>query len=185
MSCKERQRRSTGKEASIEDRLVILELQNRYLQVMLSSLSLCPSSTSTSESEKKKEETKPKPKIQRKKSTILISGAVEHMGKGGRYLGGGFKTSWHVVAQVVLSGTKRNGSQTKILRVSSRIYNQTDEGDDCVFTLYVLEKSTWDRNVQVRVKRSASFDGSKRKKSIEMANRATMETLRTVLLRTM
>ena len=83
--------------ASIEDRLVILELQNRYLQVMLSSLSLCPSSTSTSESEKKKEETKPKPKIQRKKSTILISGAVEHMGKGGRYLGGGFKTSWHVV----------------------------------------------------------------------------------------
>ena len=140
MSCKERQRRSTGKEASIEDRLVILELQNRYLQVMLSSLSLCPSSTSTSESAEKKTT---KPQVQRKKSTILISGAVEHMGKGGRYLGGGFKTSWHVVRAGRFEWYKKKTDPKPKSFVFLRGFTiKLDEKDECVFTLLRPEKST-------------------------------------------
>ena len=124
---------------------------------------MCPSSTSTSESEKTKKETKPKPKIQRKKSTILISGAVEHMGKGGRYLGGGFKTSWHVVRAGRFEWYKKKTDPKPKSFVFLRGFTiKLDEADDCVFTPLRPEKSTWDRNVQVRVKKVSVLDGSRR-----------------------
>ena len=164
MSCKERQRRSTGKEASIEDRLVILELQNRYLQVMLSSLSLCPSSTSTSESEKKKRKRSQNQKYNERKVRFsylelwnIWEKVVDTWVEVSRRHGMSF-------VQVVLSGTKKKTDPKPKSFVFLRGFTiKLDEADDCVFTLLRPEKSTWDRNVQVRVgKKVSDLDGSRR-----------------------
>ena len=125
------------------------------------------------------------------------------MGKGGRYLGGGFKTSWHVVRAGRFEWYKnKNDSKPKSFVFLRGFTIKLDEGDECVFTLLRPEKSTnennvsfffifellytlsqsnnktgtWDRNVQVRVKkgeRTRWIDACK--KSIEMANRSTVE----------
>ena len=209
MSAKERQRRSTGKEESIEARLVILELQNRYLQVMLAALSLCTTTMSEKNKQESQEEDEKtasaentKKPLHRKKSTILMSGDVEHMGKNGPILGGGYKTSWHVVRAGRFEWYRNKSDPKPKSFVFLRGFTiKLDESDECVFTLLRPEKSmylfqrwsaslslslshththpllgTWDRNVKVRVKKGQrSYWVEACKKSIEMANRATVE----------
>eukprot|EP00940_MAST-03C_sp_MAST-3C-sp2_P001471 g1471.t1 len=173
-----------GAETEEDTRMGMLELQNRYLRVMLGALSHCGGtrgalrlhdvSKRDGDVDDIDADLPPPPPVQ---LSTLKAGYAEQLSREGRLVGSAFRKLWHVVRAGRLEWYETEDTKEMKSFVFLRGFTIEVGKDDRTFTLIRPPKSTWQRNVRIRVKSAADKKTWIRacRDGVRMANAAGLE----------